>query len=160
MYVKSKKEVIILVCSIVFLIGVFFISRIFNEKNSIAEKIPPAYNSALLLSGSTFKVTIAETSAELAQGLSGREPLAENEGMLFIFPVEGKYGFWMKNMLFPIDIIWFASDKTLIGASENVQPKSYPEILYPPSDARYVLELPAGTFSKSNLAIGDIFSFE
>ena len=114
----------------------------------------------LVLSGSIFCVEVVDTQDKLSKGLSLRKSLDESEGMLFIFEKPGVHGFWMKEMLFPIDILWFDSDQKLIGVSENTQPESYPEVFYPPSEIRYVLELPAGTFSKLNLSIGEIFTLK
>ena len=56
--------------------------------------------------GKTLQVDLALTDEEKARGLSGRESLDEDEGMLFVFDVPGNYGFWMKDMNFAIDIIW------------------------------------------------------
>ena len=56
-------------------------------------------------------VAIADTLEKRTQGLSGRESLSANEGLLFVFSTSGAYGIWMKDMRFPIDIIWI-SEKT------------------------------------------------
>jgi uncharacterized protein len=64
-------------------------------------------------SGTTVKVgdaevqaEVADTPAEQAKGLSGRPPLAADEGMLFEFAGSSRQAFWMKEMRFPIDIVW------------------------------------------------------
>src|SRR5882672_5260542 len=61
--------------------------------------------------GGTIQAYNADTDALRTLGLSGHSPLAADEGMLFIFPAPGEYGFWMKDMLFPLDLVWIAADK-------------------------------------------------
>ena len=61
-----------------------------------------------------LNIEISDTKAKREQGLSGKEGLAENEGMLFVFEKEGYYGFWMKDMNFPIDIAWLDKNKKII----------------------------------------------
>lgn len=61
--------------------------------------------------GQTFKVAIADTDEKRTKGLSGRDNLAQDQGMLFLFDKPGNYPFWMKDMRFPIDIIFFARYK-------------------------------------------------
>ncbi|MBS3902925.1 MAG: DUF192 domain-containing protein, partial [Anaplasmataceae bacterium] len=56
----------------------------------------PSDFKTLVINDRVFKVEIAETMADRARGLSWRESLREDEGMLFIFPIAGKYSFWMR----------------------------------------------------------------
>ncbi len=102
-------------------------------------------------------VTIADTPAARERGLGGRERLEENEGMLFVFQSPEPYGFWMKDMNFPIDIIWFDSNKRIVEVKERADPLSYPEIFTPNASAKFVLEVPAGYFSEHHLRVGDSF---
>src|SRR3989338_4893696 len=102
----------------------------------------------LTVANQCFEVGIADNALTRAQGLSGRPSLGENEGLLFVFSSPGNYGFWMKGLNFPIDIVWLNGDK-IIGFSENLQPE--PEknvfnlsIYYPPVEADKVLEINAG----------------
>lgn len=108
------------------------------------------------LGGETLKLEIADTEVLREQGLSGHKPLGANEGMLFIFPNDDQHQFWMKDMLFPIDIVWFDSEYRIIDVRERADPNSYPEIFTPKSNARYVIELPAGFFEKYHLKVGNI----
>lgn len=111
------------------------------------------------LKGERILVTVAETEKERREGLSGRATLPPNEGMLFIFSTPGMYGFWMKDMAFPIDILWLDSDKKIMTIKKNVSPSTYPEVLYPEGDALYVLELPAGFADAHGVALGDAPAF-
>lgn len=110
---------------------------------------------ALTLDGNTILVAIADTYKERERGLGGRTSLAPNSGMLFIFPKEGKYAFWMKGMHFSIDIVWLANDGSIIDIKENISPDTFPASFAPPSPARYVLELPAGYVKAHGIQIGD-----
>ncbi len=107
--------------------------------------------------GTVIEAEIADTLRKRTQGLSGRPGLAENKGMLFIFKIPYKYGFWMKDMNFPIDIIWINSDK-IVDFAENVQPSagdSLP-IFRPSAAADKVLELSAGSVERLNIKVGDV----
>lgn len=108
------------------------------------------------LAGQTISVSVADSEATRAQGLSGRSGLGENEGMLFIFPIDGTYGFWMKDMRFSIDIIWIAEDSRIVHIEPQVSPETYPNVFQPPVLARYVLELPAGWTSQYQVKRGDV----
>jgi len=107
------------------------------------------------LKGQTIRVSVADTPAALERGLSGRSGLAPDEGMLFVFTSDGKYSFWMKDMSFPIDILWLSAGGTVIYMVQNVSPASYPGSFAPDVPVRYVLELPAGWVRAHNVEIDD-----
>jgi hypothetical protein len=98
----------------------------------------------------TLNVETVSTPAAMIQGLSGRKSLAYNQGMLFIFPNEGYHKFWMKDMLFPIDIIWLDKDYKVVYVKENAQPCTQFDcpLMTPDKPAQYVLEAPVGTFKR------------
>jgi uncharacterized membrane protein (UPF0127 family) len=111
---------------------------------------------SISIDGNTIYVSVADTEASRELGLGGRESLADDEGMLFVFPVEGKYPFWMKDMHFAIDMLWIASNDSIIYIQGDVVPATYPEAFQPTSGlARYVLELPAGYAIAHNIKTGD-----
>ena len=91
------------------------------------------------------EVEIADTPVAQRQGLSGRSHLPVGHGLLFIFDKEGRHGIWMKDMLFPIDIVWLDGNGREVHQEKEVRPDTYPEVFTPPVPARYVLELNAGT---------------
>lgn len=100
--------------------------------------------SSALPQQSAFRFEIADTDAEHAQGLSGREDVPPGYGLLFIFDRKERYGFWMKDMLVSIDMIWLADDGTVLAIDEAVSPDTYPTPFYPPEPVRLVLETRAG----------------
>lgn len=110
----------------------------------------------IILGGETFKVDVAESFSTRAAGLSGRKMMAEEEGMLFIFPVAGIYSFWMRGMNFPLDIVWISGNK-IIAISEDVPiPAGLGLPTYsPPAPIDKVVELNAGTAKRIGLQVGD-----
>lgn len=87
----------------------------------------------------SLRVEIADTSAERRQGLSGRDRIGA-DGLLFVFPEDGHPGIWMKDMHFPIDILWLNAQGTIVHIEQNVSPETYPTVFRSPQPARYVLE--------------------
>jgi uncharacterized membrane protein (UPF0127 family) len=111
------------------------------------------------IDGSVLHVAIADTQATQEKGLGGRTGLAPDEGMLFVFPRDGQYAFWMKDMQFPIDITWIAADHTIIYMAQNVSPDTYPHTFAPDANARYVLETASGYMSAHHVKKGDLVRF-
>ena len=105
------------------------------------------------LGGQLFSIEIADTPAKRIRGLSGRSSLPQNRGMLFIFEIPGQYGFWMKGMFIPIDIIWIRGNR-IIGLEKNILPSSNLNY-YPSEPADKVLEINAGLSDKLGLKAGD-----
>lgn len=110
----------------------------------------------VFLGGEDIVVVVADTPALREQGLSGHEILAPNEGMLFVFSEPTLSGFWMKDMRFPIDIIYFDADRRIVDVWESATPESYPKIFMPRVPAQFVLEVPAGFFEDHHLKLGNI----
>lgn len=111
------------------------------------------------LKGNKIELEIADNTEELEKGLSGRDNLAENKGMLFKFSKADRYTFWMKDMKFPIDIVFINGGK-VVTIYENVKPmtdeKSANQTLYSPkSPSDRVLELNAGQIKKFGIKEGD-----
>ncbi len=117
---------------------------------------PTTTERKVILGGNEINVTIADTQATQAKGLGGRKSLKPNEGMLFIFPKSGFYGFWMKDMKIPIDIIWFDENYRIVDVWENATPDSYPKLYTPRVLSQFVLEVPAGYFARHHLKNGNI----
>lgn len=116
-----------------------------------------AHKTTVFLGGTEVTVEIADTQAKRERGLGGRDTIKQNTGMLFVFDTPEQYGFWMKDMKFPIDIIWFDANRRIIYEEEDVQPNSYPNVFVPRTPATFVLEVPAGFFAFHHLNVGDTF---
>lgn len=111
------------------------------------------------IGGQKVRVDVADDVASQQQGLSGRASLKEDEGLLFIFSQPGKYGFWMKDMNFPIDIIWISEDLKVVYIKKDARPELFPEQYSPTRNAKYVLEVVSGFSEKNNLEVGDQAEF-
>jgi uncharacterized membrane protein (UPF0127 family) len=115
----------------------------------------------LSIGTSTFSVELAENDITRTKGLSGHAPLGENDGMLFIFPSPGRYQFWMKDMLFDLDMIWIGPDWKIVDITANATASSYPDTKFQPKqDAIAVLEVNAFSATRRGLKIGDAVLFE
>ena len=104
-----------------------------------------------------FFVEVADTDEARTRGLMFRPSLAEGEGMFFVFPESAVYPFWMKNMRFPIDIVWLDENMRVVHALPDVPAcKKDPCPTHDPKiSAQYVLELPAGSAFKYGFKVGD-----
>lgn len=105
-----------------------------------------------------FQFEIVNTAATREQGLSDRRDVPHNYGMLFVFDKADRYGFWMKDMYVPIDMLWLADDGTILGIDEAVDPSTYPTPFYPPSPVRLVLETRAGEARFQGWEVGERIS--
>ncbi len=112
-----------------------------------------------------FAVELAITSREQIQGLSDRLALAPDTGMLFVYEHEGHRSFWMKNMHFPLDILWISGDCTVAGVSLNLPPPEPGQALAqlptysPEAPVQYVLEINAGEVATRDVTAGDQVEF-
>jgi uncharacterized membrane protein (UPF0127 family) len=113
----------------------------------------------------TFTVDLATTGPQRSQGLSGRDPLAPGAGMLFVFPGENRFVFWMKEMRFPLDIVWINAECRIVDITLNAPAPPPDQALadlprFSPSElARYVLEIHAGEAAAQGINAGDMVFF-
>ncbi len=115
------------------------------------------------INGFVLTADIAATVEQQNKGLSVKSSLAENEAMLFVFDNEAQHSFWMKDMKFPIDIIWIDSDKTVVHIEHNLPPCESGLLCptYTPiQDSLYVLETVAGFTERHGIARGTLVDFE
>lgn len=104
-----------------------------------------------------YAVELALSNEQKAHGLSGQVSLAKGTGMLFIFNPDSKPTFHMKNMNFPIDIVWISRDKKVVGVERSAKPwTGLIGSFYPaPSGIAYVLEVNV----ESGIESGDSVKF-
>lgn len=119
-----------------------------------------AENTVLKNTTVTFKnvvvnVDIADTEPLREKGLSGRVSLPDGMGMWFVYQKDGVYSYWMPDMHFPIDILWFDENLRAVYLQENATPESYPHVFTPNVPARYVLEASKGFVQKNGVLLGD-----
>jgi uncharacterized protein len=111
--------------------------------------------------GFVVGVEIANEEELRSQGLMFRDHLANDAGMLFFFPVEGEYPFWMKNTKIPLDMIWIDSNRRIAHITHDVPPCRVADCPnYPPNaKAKYVLEVAAGVARQHALKEGDVLRY-
>jgi len=105
-----------------------------------------------------FEVEIADTPATRQQGLMFRQDLKQDKAMLFVFEKEGVYSFHMRNVNFPLDIVWLSKNKEIVFIKTNALPEE--ENIVPNKKAKYVLEFNAGIIESLGAGIGDKFTFK
>lgn len=109
--------------------------------------------------GALVRVEVAATGEEKAQGLSGRNCLDPDSGMLFHYDLSGDYCFWMKDMKFAIDMVWLDDDKKVITIKDRVTPETYPESFCPDRPAKYIVEVDAGKAQEYGWQVGAVLDF-
>jgi len=102
-------------------------------------------------------VEVARTEAEKTRGLSGRDRLAPDRGMLFVYEAPIRPLIWMRGMRFPLDILWIRDGRVvdLVRGAKAPAPGEAPQEFAPREDAQYVLEVPAGFVERQGIAVGD-----
>jgi uncharacterized protein len=121
------------------------------KTNSLPNKVNVTINNVKL------QADVALTTDEQTKGLSIKDNLQPNEGMLFPYQEPRILSFWMKDMKFPIDILWLNADKKVVHIEESLQPCSplLPCPSYSPDvQAQYVLETVAGFSSANSITEG------
>lgn len=100
----------------------------------------------------TLTVELAATPAQRARGLMYRVWMAEDAGMLFLFPRDSRQGFWMANTYIALDIAYLAADGTVQEIHKGVPLSQAP--LTPQKPYRYVLEVNEGWFDRHGMGVG------
>lgn len=111
----------------------------------------------LILGEHVIPLIISDTKEARDRGLSGLKSLDSTKGMLFVFDKPDFYSFWMKDMNFPIDIVWMDHEFTILEIQKNISPNTYPKVFRSPQKALYVLEVNAGFADKLKMKVGDSF---
>lgn len=104
----------------------------------------------------TLSVELAQTNSQWEKGLSGRLDLGDQDGMIFIFPEHHIPLFWMKDMHFPIDIIWLDSGRVVdLTYNAPVETTDKLPTYSPHVPVNMVLETRAGWAEENGIAVGD-----
>ena len=101
----------------------------------------------------SVQVEVANTEATRTKGLSGRTEIGDG-GLLFVFPEADFHGIWMKDMRFPIDVIWISEDFKVVDISRNLTPDSYPTVYEPKRAVKYALETDVLFAETFNIRVG------
>ncbi|OGD86235.1 hypothetical protein A2164_03890 [Candidatus Curtissbacteria bacterium RBG_13_35_7] len=163
-----------LLIAILIVFGKNFTSTTFITNNPIGTRsaqtreATPSYTNGKLnvkINNLTILAEVAKDDKIKTKGLAKRDELPIGEGMLFVFDKSGQHRIWMKDMRFPIDIIWIDSTKKIVDIKQNavIEPNKDDDALTiysPKTEALYILEINAGLASLNNLAIGSLVEFE
>ena len=118
------------------------------------------YTLATLHAGSQmYTLRVANTPPAQQKGLGGLYSLPKNQGMLFTFSGPDVRCFWMKDMRFPLDVIWLDAGKQVVHVERNVAPATFPDEFCPNTPAQYVIELNAGEAARANIQPGETLTF-
>jgi uncharacterized membrane protein (UPF0127 family) len=153
-FVPNKMRLLGMIALGVAVVAVIVIALLWRASPQPAA-LSPSVQPVVVLDGQTINVELEKTPADQELGLGGRTGLPDHSGMLFIFPDDAQHMFWMKDMQFSIDMIWFSADGTVIYIQPDVSPDTYPEAFGPSAPSRYVLEVPANFASTYQIKIGD-----
>ena len=133
-----------------------FIVLLFTFKQSFAEGIVYSHAIVTTSTGEEIPVEIADTPKKRSLGLGKRTSLKKGWGMLFVFEKLKPYRFWMKDMQFPLDIIWLENHRIvhIIHNAKPANPRDEPELMTSPDPVNFVLEITAGRAAKLLLKTG------
>ena len=138
------------------------ISQLFTFKHSFAEEIVYSHAIVTTSTGEEIPVEIADTPKKRSLGLGKRTSLKKSWGMLFVFEKRKPHRFWMKDMQFPLDIIWLDNHR-IVHIIHNAKPansKDEPEVMTSPVSVNFVLEIAAGRAAKLRLKTGQQMKFK
>jgi uncharacterized membrane protein (UPF0127 family) len=99
---------------------------------------------------------VASSENEREYGLMFQTKLAEDQGMLFIYPDQAERAMWMKNTLLALDVVFLSSDGRIVALLKDLQPclKDPCRIYKSKVPAKFMLELPAGAIDKYAIKVG------
>lgn len=110
----------------------------------------------LIAEKTKIPVYVVDNDTKRTKGLGGLVSISTDYGMFFIFDHSDYQNIWMKDMLFPIDIIWIDENNKIVHIEKNISPSTYPKIFTAPIKALFVLELNAGMSSVYDLKVGGL----
>ncbi len=152
---KSLEKIIKIFClTTLIAVASYFVYSQF----ALSRKIESYSHKSVTIAGEKFTLLVANSDSEKRLGLSVINKLPHNYGMLF--EAAPNTGIWMKDMKYPIDIIWVDSEYKISYLVDSAQPSSYPEIIYKnPSQSRandaYIIEINSGEIKRLQLKLGD-----
>ncbi len=151
-----KKYIFALVCLITLtVIAVLWTKQPGTDGSTVSPKDLSYKEIPLTIASTTFTAYVSDTAELRSRGLSRFSPLKSTEAMLFMFENEGMWDFWMKDMIFSLDMIWVDASKTIVGIEKNVSPNSFPKSFSAGTKSMYVIEVNAGTSDMFGIDVGD-----
>ena len=138
------------------------IIQLFKFNHSFADDIVYSHAIVKTSTGAEIHVEVADTQKKRSLGLGNRSSLKKGWGMLFVFEKLKPHRFWMKDMQFPLDIIWLDNHR-IVHINHNAKPASSgdePDVMTSPVPVNFVLEIAAGRAAKLMLKKGQQMKFK
>lgn len=127
-----------------------------------SEKPRPAFEAGtvdMTIGSKSYRLAIADTPQSQAYGLMNRTSMPEDRGMIFVFPDEQERGFYMKNTLIPLDLIYLNAAgrvvKILPMQPQEKDEKGELRTFYSEAPMRYAIELNLGQAKAAGVKVGD-----
>ena len=134
-----------------FIVGGLIACSIFFWIAKKSQPVPLFAPQAVSVQGKTFTLELAVTPEQMTLGLGERTSLCDMCALLFVFTRPERQSFWMKGMLFPLDIVWLLDD-TVVHIERDI-PATTKDTFTPKERANRVLEWNAG--AGKGLQVGD-----
>ncbi len=135
-------------------IGILNIQEGFTASTTSSE-IVSGDKGQISVKGSVWDVEIANNETTRINGLSNRQVLYNKFGMLFAFDKMAYQSFWMKDMLIPIDMIFFDNNWQIVLIESSLQPNTFPKTFGNKVKSQYILEINSGEALSYGLSVGD-----
>lgn len=144
---NNKYLLLVIVGFFLLIASIFAITITNNQKFVITDSVK-------------FSAEVVETEESRQKGLSGRKSLEWQHAMVFKYDKEDYWNIWMKDMNFPIDVIWIDKNGRIVSIVKNIQPSSYPKTFGPKEKALTVIELPAGSVEHFKISASSTVNLE
>ena len=142
--------------------SVLFLLISFITEGALAQEFSYAHATVIAPNGVSIPVEVSDTPEKRSLGLGKRDKLEKGWGMLFVFEKRIPHSCWMKNMRFPIDIIWLDNQR-IVELAENVPPPQEgesPKVMEPRLPSNFVLEIESGRARALGLKVGQKLSYQ
>ncbi|HUT05440.1 MAG TPA: DUF192 domain-containing protein [Nitrosopumilaceae archaeon] len=150
----SRAAVLIPITAAAIIIGLVGVLSIPSDSKLESVEFP---RGTIKVDDFVLEVQVADTEPRRIRGLMFQEQLPFDQGMIFVFNEPGIYSLWMLNMQFPLDMIWFDENGSIVHLEQDIPPcKSATEIMacqsiVPSGDALYILEVTSGFIKENNI---------
>ena len=150
----TRTQVILPIFIAAVIIGVVGLTTMPSEIKLESVEFPMG---TIMVDDVALQVMIADTEPRRVRGLMFEDPLPYDQGMIFVFEESGLYSLWMLNMQFPLDMIWFDENGSIVHIEQNVPPcKTATEIMacqsiVPSGEGIYILEVTSGFIKEFNI---------
>ncbi len=153
---KNFKNIrLVVIVLAVLAVLVFVILQKESAPTSVGKCGPYRNDKTVVISKQALKAEVVTTKKEQSTGLSNRPCIEQDQVMMFVFEKPGQWAIWMKDMKFPIDVLWADANGNIVGVERNVQPSTYPDsFTNKEKNAVYVIEMKANRSSELGIGLG------